>query len=59
MNILVGVVVFSILAATVYGVVFSTAYPLIPISSKIVTLCAILGLATCLSALGIWKKIAN
>lgn len=59
MNALIGTITFSILMATGYGVVFSIAYPLIPISSELVTLCAILGIATCLAALGIWKKLTN
>jgi hypothetical protein len=59
MNVLLGIIVFSILLATAYGVVFSIAYPLISMSSEIVTLCAVLGLATSLVALSIWKQIAN
>jgi hypothetical protein len=52
MNALVGIIVFAILMATAYGVVFSAVYPLIPISGEIVTLCAIFGVATCLTAMG-------
>jgi hypothetical protein len=54
-----GTIVFSIILATVYGVLFSIVYPLTQISSGVVTLCAILGLATCLIAVGIWKTITK
>jgi hypothetical protein len=59
MNILVGIIVFSILMTTAFGVVFCIVYPLIPISGEIVTLCAISGVAMCLTAMGIWKKITG
>lgn len=54
-----GTIVFSIIFATIYGVIFSIVYPLTQISSGIVTLCAVLGLATCLVAAGIWKAITK
>ncbi len=59
MNFVVGITVFSVLLATAYGVLFSIEYPLITISSEMVTLCAVLGVATCLVAVGIWKKITS
>ena len=53
------IIVFSIVVATVYGVIFTIVYPEVQITSGIVTLFAILGLATCLVLAGIWKAIAK
>jgi hypothetical protein len=53
------IMVFSVLLGTAYCVLFYRVYPLTVITSEIVTLCAVLGLATCLVAVGVWKKIAR
>jgi hypothetical protein len=53
------IIVFSVLVGTAYCVLFFKEYPLTAITREIVTLCAVLGLATCLAAVGIWKKIAR
>jgi hypothetical protein len=53
----------NLLAATVvaiiYGVLFSNAYPDVEISSGIVTLCALLGLITCLAISALWKRVTG
>jgi hypothetical protein len=46
---------FAALFAIVYGVLFSRTYPLVDISGGIISLCAFLGLVTCLSLAGIWS----
>jgi hypothetical protein len=56
------VAIVSLLFGIGYGVLFKQIYPLVPIDSGIVSLCAILGLATCLAGVGAWKvgtRIAN
>jgi hypothetical protein len=45
------------LVAIVYGVLFSTTYPEVEITSGIVSLCALLGLATCLIVSALWKLV--
>jgi hypothetical protein len=48
--------IFSILVAVVYGVLFNVAYPTVsPDDGGIVALCALLGIATCLTAAGLWR----
>src|SRR6516162_6076696 len=51
------VAIVSLLFGIGYGVLFKQIYPLVPIDSGIVSLCAILGLATCLAGIGAWKAI--
>jgi xanthosine utilization system XapX-like protein len=56
------VTIVSIIFSIGYGILFSQIYPLVPIDSGIVSLCAILGLTTCLVGIGVWKvgtRIAN
>jgi hypothetical protein len=48
---------FASVVAIIYGVVFSKMYPLVEISSGIVMLCAVGGLATCLAAAAIWNRV--
>jgi hypothetical protein len=55
----VNLIVFSILAAVGYGVAFSYLYPLTPIDGGLVTLAAVLGLASCLLLSGIWKLLGK
>ena len=52
-------VVFSIVVAVVYGVVFSSVYPQVQIDGGIVALCAISGIVTCLMAAGLWNLVAK
>jgi hypothetical protein len=49
--------VFSIIIATFYGVIFSSAYPLVRIDGSLISLFAILGLATVLIVAGLWRAI--
>jgi hypothetical protein len=53
-----GIVVFSIILATIFGVAFSMVYPLVEIDGNLITLFAVLGLAASLICVGLWK-IAN
>jgi hypothetical protein len=56
------VAIVSLLFGIAYGVLFKQIYPLVPIDAGIVSLSAILGLATCLAGIGAWKvatKITN
>jgi hypothetical protein len=46
---------FAALFATVYGVLFSKSYPDVEITIAIVSLCALLGLVTCLILAAIWN----
>jgi hypothetical protein len=46
---------FAALFAIVYGVLFSRTYPRVDISGGIISLCAFLGLVTCLSLAAIWS----
>ena len=55
---LVGAIV-SLLFGIGYGVLFKQIYPLVPIDFGIVSLCAILGLATCLAGVGAWKVVTR
>lgn len=51
--------VFSIVVAVVYGVIFSSVYPEVQIDGSIVALCAISGIVTCLMAVGVWKLLVK
>ena len=51
--------IFSIVVAVVYGVMFSTIYPEVQIDGGTVALCAISGLVTCLMAVGMWKLLVK
>ena len=51
------ITIFSILVAVVYGILFSATYPAVSIDGGIVTLCALLGIATCLTVAGLWKFV--
>jgi hypothetical protein len=53
----VGVLVFSIVLGTIYGVLFNIYYPLVSMDAGIVLLCGVLGLATTLIVMGLWKAI--
>ncbi|MEA2942666.1 MAG: hypothetical protein QOD09_3195 [Bradyrhizobium sp.] len=51
--------VFSILSAVAYAVIFHNLYPFVPLDGGIVTLCSVAGIATCLLVAGIWKLVAG
>jgi hypothetical protein len=51
------ITIFSILVAVAYGMLFSHAYPTVSIDGGIVTLCAVLGIATCLAAAALWRFV--
>jgi hypothetical protein len=51
--------VFSIIVAIIYGVIFSYVYPLVQIDGGLVSLFAILGVATSLLLIGAWKIIKS
>jgi TIR domain len=51
------VAIVSLLLSIGYGVLFRQIYPLVSIDSGIVSLCAILGLTTCLAGIGAWKVV--
>jgi uncharacterized membrane protein YagU involved in acid resistance len=51
--------VFSVVVAVIYGVVFSKVYPEMQIDGSIVALCATSGVVTCLIAAGLWKLVAR
>jgi hypothetical protein len=53
------VAIFGTFLAIGYGVLFSYLYPYTPIDGGVVGLCALLGVITCLLAVGIWKVIAK
>ena len=55
MKLAAGIVVSATLLATLCGVLFSTLYPWVEIDAGLVTLFAMLGLATSLAVAGIWK----
>jgi TIR domain len=50
-----GFVVFSILVATIYGVIFSGIYPLVDIDESLISLFILLGLVTSLTCVGIFR----
>lgn len=50
---------FAAVVAIIYGVLFSKTYPLVEISSGIVMVCALCGLATCLAAVAIWNRVTG
>jgi uncharacterized membrane protein YagU involved in acid resistance len=54
-----GIVIFSIVFAVIYGVLFSSFYPLIIINSALAALFAVLGLATSLTIGGAWTAISK
>ena len=45
------VAIVSLLLGILYGVLFKQIYPLVPIDAGIISLCAILGLTTCLAGI--------
>ena len=51
------VAIVSLLLGILYGVLFKQIYPLVPIDAGIISLCAILGLTTCLAGIGAWKLV--
>ena len=53
------VAIVSLLLSIGYGVLFRQIYPLVSIDSGIVSLCAILGLTTCLAGIGAWKVVTK
>jgi hypothetical protein len=50
-----GFIVFSILFATAYGAIYSIVYPLVSIDGSLLSLFAILGLATTLILAAIFR----
>jgi uncharacterized membrane protein YagU involved in acid resistance len=54
-----GIIIFSIVFAVIYGVLFSSFYPLTIISSALAALFAVLGLATSLIIGGVWTAITK
>jgi uncharacterized membrane protein YagU involved in acid resistance len=50
---------FSMVVAVGYGVVFSRIYPQVQVDGGIVALCAISGIVTCLLATGLWTLVVN
>jgi hypothetical protein len=59
MKVAAGVVVFSMLFATIYGVAFATVYPLVEIDGNMIGLFALLGLVTSLVFAGIWAAFTK
>jgi hypothetical protein len=57
MKVSVEIVVFSIVLATAYGVLFSIFYPRVAINGSILATFAFAGLATSLVLVGLWKVI--
>jgi hypothetical protein len=53
------VAIVSLLFGIGYGVLFKQIYPLVPIDSGIVSLCAILGFTTSLAGIGAWKVVTK
>jgi hypothetical protein len=53
------VAIVSLLLGILYGVLFKQIYPLVPIDAGIISLCAILGLTTCLAGIGAWKLVTR
>jgi TIR domain len=53
------VAIVSLLFSIGYGVLFKQIYPLVSVDSGIVSLCAILGLTTCLAGIGAWKVVTK
>jgi hypothetical protein len=54
-----GIIIFSLVFAVIYGVVFSFFYPLTIISNELAALFAVLGLATSLVIGGLWTAITK
>jgi hypothetical protein len=54
-----GILVFSIIAAIIYGVIFSISYPLVQIDGNMISLFAILGIATTLICIGVWRAVVK
>jgi hypothetical protein len=55
MRIGLAVLVFAIVFATAYGVIFSFVYPLVPLDGSLISLFALAGVATCLVFMGARK----
>jgi uncharacterized membrane protein (DUF106 family) len=53
----VGIVIFSIVVAAIYGVLFSIFYPLVSIDGSILATFAFAGLVTSLIVAGLWNLI--
>ena len=53
------VAIVSLLLGILYGVLFKQINPLVPIDAGIISLCAILGLTTCLAGIGAWKLVTR
>lgn len=51
------IVIFSTVLAIAYGVLFSYTYPLVDVTSGIVSLCALSGLVTCLAITALWRAV--
>jgi hypothetical protein len=54
-----GIAIFSTILATLYGVLFSFLYPLVKIDVNLISLFAVLGLATSMGLVGIWKTLGG
>jgi hypothetical protein len=52
-----GFLVFSVIAAVAYGVIFSMVYPLVQIDGNMISLFALLGVATTLICIGVWRAV--
>jgi hypothetical protein len=57
MKISAAIVLFSVLLATFYGVLFSIVYPRVAISGSILATLAFAGLVTSLVLIGLWTAI--
>jgi hypothetical protein len=54
-----GFMVVSIIFAVLYGVVFNSTYPLVPVGKSVLAVCALGGLATSLLGVGLWKLLTG
>jgi hypothetical protein len=52
-----GLVVCAVVIALVYGVLFSLIYPLVDIDASLISLFAVLGLATCVLIKAVWSLV--
>jgi uncharacterized membrane protein YagU involved in acid resistance len=57
MKVSAALVIFSIVLATVYGVLFSIVYPRVAINGSILATLAFAGLVTSLVLVGLWAVI--
>jgi hypothetical protein len=57
MKMSVAIVILAILAATVYGVLFSIVYQRVTVDASIVATLAFAGLVTSLAIVGLWTAI--